>query len=120
MHWINGRGPRLVSVTLPTASTVLVTFDKEVQADANDYGVNLAASLFRVYDDGVEASLTSVERDSNTSAILITLTGATSGVVVVTYGDRAAPNDETWRAGVVKDVDNLPAPMFGPVIAVAP
>lgn len=120
MHWINGTGPRLVSVALPTTSTVLVTFNKEVQADANDYGVNLAGSLFRVYDDGVEATLSSVARDSNTSAILITLSGASSGVVVVTYGDRSGPNDGGWRAGVVKDVDNLPAPMFGPVIAVAP
>lgn len=118
MQWINGRGPRLVSVTLPTTSTVLVTFDKEIQVDANDYGVNLAASLFRVYDDGSEATLVSVERDTNTSAILITLDGATSGIVVVTYGDRAGPNDGTSRVGVVKDNDDMPAPMFGPIIAV--
>lgn len=120
MHWINGTGPRLVSVTLPTTSTVLITFNKEIQANANDYGVNLAASLFRVYDDGVEATLTSVARDTNTSAILITLSGATSGVVVVTYGDRAGPNDGSYRAGVVYDNDGMPAPQFGPVIAVAP
>lgn len=119
MHWINGTGPRLVSVTKPTTTTVKVKFDRAIQANANGYGINLANSLFRVYDGGVEKTLSSCERDpSDDTAVLITLTVANAGVVVVTYGDRAGPADESWRQGVVYDSDNMPAPMFGPVIAV--
>lgn len=119
MHWVNGTGPRLDSVTSPTATTVKVKFNKTIQADTNNYGVDLANSLFRVYDGGVEATLTTVERDSvDDTAVLITVSAPLAGTVVVTYGDRSGPNDGTWRAGVVKDLDNMPAPQFGPVVAV--
>ena len=117
MHWINGSGPRLVSVTKPSGTTVKVKFNKTILANLNGYGVNLANSLFRVYDDGVEATLSSVVLDTDDTAVLITANATLSGVVVVTYGDRAGPTNATYRSGVVYDVDNMPAPQFGPVVA---
>lgn len=118
MTWLNGTGPRLVSVTKPSSTTVKVKFNKTIQENANGYGVNLAGSLFRVYDGGSEKTLDSCVRDpADDTAVLITVTVENAGVVVVTYGDRAGPADATWRQGVVYDSDNMPAPMFGPVIA---
>lgn len=119
MKWINGTGPRLVSVTKPSTTTVKVKFNKTIKENANGYGVNLAGSLFRIYDDGSEKTLNSCVRDpADDTAVLITVSVANAGVVVVTYGDRAGPSNSTWRQGVVYDSDNMPAPMFGPVIAV--
>lgn len=117
MPWINGTGPRLVSVTSESATVVRVTFNKEIKADTNNYGVDLASSLFRMYDDGVEKTLTSVVRGSDTSTIDITTSSANSGTVVITYGDRAGEATPIMRRGVVYDNDDMPAPMFGPIVA---
>lgn len=118
MTWINGTGPRLVSITKPTTSTVKVKFNKTILANSNGYGVNLASSLFRVYDNGVEKTLSECVIDpSDSTAVKITTSTSNSGTVVVTYGDRPGPSDTSWRQGVVYDTDNLPAPMFGPIVA---
>lgn len=118
MSWINGTGPRLTAITKPSATTVKIKFNRTIKADLNGYGVNLAGSLFRVYDDGVEKTLSSCVRDpADDSAVLITTSTTSSGVVVVTYGNRPGPSDTSWRQGVVYDSDGMPAPMFGPIVA---
>lgn len=115
---VNGTGPRLASITKPTGTTVKVKWDRTIQAAANDYGDG-TDSLFRVYSDGAEHTVSSVVRDSGDDTVVeITLSATHSGTVVVTYGDRPGPGDGTsYRQGVVYDEDNLPAPMFGPVVA---
>jgi len=111
---VSGTGPRLVSITKPSSTTVKVKFSKTIQASATGYGAALATSLFRVYDAGTEKTLSDCVRDpADDTAVLITLAAAATGTVVVTYGDRTPPSGvEQWRPGVVYDLDGLPAPMF--------
>lgn len=119
MHWINGTGPRLSSITKPSNTTVKVTFNKNIVADSNGYGTDVGNSLFRVYQSGVETALISALRDpSDSKAVLLTTANVHSGNVVITYGDRPGPSNATLRQGVVYDEDGLPAPQFGPVLAV--
>jgi hypothetical protein len=117
---VNGTGPRLVSCT-KSAAVVKVKFTKEIAADANGYGAALATSLFRVYLAGVEQTLNEVikDPDDNTAVRITCAASVASGVCVVTYGERAAPGTETVRPGCVYDLDGMPAPMMGPIIAAA-
>ncbi len=111
MRGVNGTGPRFVSAT-KSGATVRIRYTKTVQADANGYGAALATSLFRVYDGGVEATLISCARDTPDTDILITCSATLTGVIVVTYGNRAGPATEIYRPGVVYDTDGLPAPQM--------
>jgi hypothetical protein len=108
---INWQGPRLVSVTKPGAATVLVKFSRTINNNLNNFG-----TLFRVYSDGVEHTVSSAVRDTDDTAVLLTLSANHSGVVVVTYGERNTSNNVA-RADVVIDSDSLPAPVFGPYVA---
>lgn len=109
---VNGTGPRPVSASY-SGSTVTVTCDKAVNATAGTYG-----NLFRVYDNGVEATVSSANRGTNTSTIDIVCSSALSGPVTVTYGYRAGIASAA-RTDFVADADGLPLPTFGPLIASA-
>ena len=112
---INGTGPRLVSCT-KSGADVAVKFDRVIQADANGYGASLATSLFRVYLNGAEQTLTACARDgSDTTAVRITCAATLTGTAVVTYGDRAGPATSITRPGCVYDADGMPAPMMAVV-----
>lgn len=109
---VNWQGPRLVSITKPSSNTVLVKFTRTINDNLSNFG-----TLFRVYSDGSEHTVSSAVRDSgDDTAVLLTLSANHSGVVVVTYGERNTANNAV-RANVVVDSDGLPAPVFGPVVA---
>lgn len=109
---VNGTGPRIVSATW-SGSTVTLTCDKAVNTTAGNYG-----SLFRVYANGVEQTVSSANRGANTSTVEIVCSAPLSGPVTLTYGYRAGPASAA-RTDFVKDSDNLPLPLFGPLAVTA-
>jgi hypothetical protein len=113
---IDGLGPRLVSVTSTDATHTKVKFSQNIaaaKAGETNYGDG-TDSLFRVYDAGVEKSVTTVAIDGADATALIITHASCSGVRVVSYGDRAG-QDAQWRKGVVYNTTSplpLPAPAF--------
>lgn len=107
---INGTGPRLVSCTHPGAdkSKVKVKTSRTLAVISGN-----ADSQFRVYDGGVEMTVLSVVRDTDTTAALITMSTTASGTVTVSYGDRVASGTGVTLSNVLKDSDGLPLPQFG-------
>lgn len=106
---VNGTGPRIVGATRASA-TVTLECDKAINTTAGDYG-----SLFRVYDNGVEATVSSANRNGgNTSKIDIVCSAPLTGPVTLTYGHRAGPATAA-RTDFVADSDGLPLPVFGPI-----
>jgi hypothetical protein len=107
---INGTGPRLAHIWHPGEDKTYVqircsTAIAAISADADDQ--------FRVFDDGVEATISSVVRTTPTTDILITLSAPAAGTVTVSYGDVVASDVGIALANVVKDGDGLPLPQFG-------
>jgi hypothetical protein len=105
---VDGTGPRLSTISQPAANKVKVDTTQELAAIAAD-----ADGQFRVYDDGVEMTVSSVVQDVDTSAVLITMSASATGTVTVSYGD--VPGEE-WNvayANVVKNAAGLPLPQFG-------
>lgn len=123
---VNGKGPRLL-VTNPitkSGTTITVKFDSTIvtylagETGWSYTGNTAANSNFRVYYDGVEKTISAAELKAGDATMIELTVPTVSGVVVVTYGDRVGPGDGTsYRKGVVYDVDGMPAPMFGPIIA---
>lgn len=110
---VNGTGPRIVGATYADA-TVTLEIDKDINTTAGDYD-----DLFRVYDNGVEATVSSANRNGgNASLIDIVCSASLSGPVTLTYGHRAGPATAA-RTDFVKDTDNLPLPLFGPIAVAA-
>lgn len=112
---IDGTGPRLVSVTSTDATHTKVKFTQAIaaaKAGETNYGDG-TDSLFRVYDGGVEKSVTTVAIDGSDSTALIITHASCSGVRVVSYGNRPGQNG-TVRKGVVYNTATipLPAPQF--------
>ena len=106
---VNGTGPRLVSITQPSADTVKVKTTMTLAVIAAD-----ADNQFRAFDDAVEATITSVVRDpADDTAALITLDANVVGTMTVSYGDVVASGTGVTYANVVKDGDGLPLPQFG-------
>lgn len=118
---IDGTGPRLVSITSTDGTHTKVNFTQKL-APAKSGEENYSDgtdSLFRVYDNGTEKSVSSVAIDGSDDTALIITHASCSGVRVVTYGDRPG-QDAAVRKGVVYNTEPLPlpAPMFGPVISI--
>lgn len=117
-HPVNGTGPRLISsgaVVAPGGdrTKVSIKFNCPITSD----GTANFNSLFRVYDSGVEKTVSSAVVDTDGTSVLITLSSACTGTAVCTYGERQGLSAlDTWRPGVVRDSDGLPAPMFGPIV----
>src|SRR5690606_25934604 len=82
---VNGTGPRIVR-SYWTGSTVTLVLDKAINTTVGDYG-----SLFRVYDDTVEQTVSSANQATNTSKIDIVCSAPLSDIVALTYGYRAGP-----------------------------
>lgn len=107
---VNGTGPRLVAIWHPGGDKSKVQIRTTltlatISSDADDQ--------FRVFDDGVEMTVSSVVRTSPTTDILITMSTTASGTVTVSYGDVVASDVEITLSNVVKDGDGLPLPQFG-------
>ena len=105
---VDGTGPRIVSVSR-SGAVITLTMDKEINTTVGNYG-----NLFRAYDNGVEATVSSAARGSNTSTVEITLSGSPSGPVTLTYGYRVGLSGVA-RTDCVKDGGALPLPQFGPI-----
>lgn len=106
---VNGTGPRFSSLSF-LGDVVTVTFDKEVAESATDYG-----DLFRVYSEGIEVTVNSAVRGTNTSTIVLTCADFVTSPLVVSYGYRAGPASAA-RTDFVQDSDGLPAPVMGPIL----
>jgi lysophospholipase L1-like esterase len=114
---VNGTGPRLVSVTRPSSTTIKVKTNRAINQSTHYEG------YFTVFDGGnpLPAGSISLQRDpADTTAVLITLSTTPTGTVTVRYMPpigRALYGTEPLT-DVVKDADGLPLPAFGPVVAV--
>ncbi len=107
---INGTGPRLLDISKTDRNTIVVEMDKEINASVADYD-----DMFRVYDEGVEITVSSAARNSdNTRQIIITVEEDIVGPSTVSYGYKAGPNAAA-RTDFVQDSDGLPLPLFGPI-----
>lgn len=109
-HNVNGTGPRLVSITKPTSTTIKVKTTREI----NDHSTY--ENYFKVFNDGTSVTITSLGRDpSDATAVLITLSTAPTGVVTVVYEPPPTRDLHTRLYNIVKDSDGLPLPCFGPI-----
>lgn len=106
---INGTGPRFQSISF-LGDIVTVTLDKEIQESLGNYG-----NLFRVYSEGIEVTVNTAVRGTNTSTIILTCNSFLTSPVTVTYGYRAGPASAP-RTDIVIDSDSLPLPVFGPIL----
>jgi len=106
---VNGTGPRIVSASY-SGDTVTLVCDRELNTTSGNYG-----NLFRVYADGVEQTVSSANRGTDTSTVEIVCSAPLSGSVTLTYGYRAGPASAA-RTDFVADADGLPLPLFGPLL----
>lgn len=102
-------GPRLVGATR-SGAVVTVQFDTAIAASASNYG-----NLFRVRDNGAEATVSSAVLNADTTKIDITCSASLGGPVTVTYGYRAGSSSAA-RTDVVKDLSGNLALVFGPLL----
>jgi hypothetical protein len=109
---VNGTGPRIVGATY-SGAVVTLTCDKAIEASATNYG-----DLFRVYAAGVEQTVSSAVINADTSKIDITCSAPLVGAITLTYGYRAGAASAA-RTDFVKDSDDMPLPLFGPIVATA-
>jgi hypothetical protein len=105
-------GPRVASVSR-SGAVVTVTFDVAVNASATNYG-----DLFRVWDNGVEATVSSAVRNADTTKIDITCSATLTGPVTVTYGYRAG-SSAAARTDIITDGDSNVGLTFGPLLVAA-
>jgi hypothetical protein len=101
-------GPRLVSASR-SGGVVTVEFDVAVNESATDYG-----DLFRVWDNGVEATVASAVRNADPTKIDIDCTALT-GSVTWSYGFRAGSSSAA-RTDVVTDGSGNLALVCGPLL----
>lgn len=108
---IDGTGPRLNGApTHPGGAKNQVKVDTtQTLAEIGDN----ADGQFRVFDDTSEMTITSVARDTDVSAVLITMSATASGTVTVSYGDVVASGSGVTYSNVVKNAAGLPLPQFG-------
>lgn len=113
LEQIDGTGPRLVTVTKPTTTTVKVKTTKVINNHAT------YDNYFTVYDGGVAKTISSISRDpSDTTAVLITVSSAFTGAVTVDYQPPVGRGNNTWASNVVKEQANLlPLPCFSGMVA---
>jgi hypothetical protein len=89
----------------------MVRFNKPINSAVNNYD-----DQFKVFDDGVEMTISSVERyPGDQKSALIMMTESATGTVTVSYGDVKSPGLGVSLPNVIKDEDDLPAPRFGPL-----
>ena len=106
---VDGTGPRLVSITQPTSTTIQVLTTRTINNDSSYEG------YFAVFDGNEdEVTISSLQRDpSNSKAVLITLASEPVGDVTVRY---MPPKEQlsAQLANVVHDPSTgLPLPAFG-------
>lgn len=107
---VNGTGPRIASVSR-SGAVITLACSKAINTTAGNYG-----NLFRAYDNGVEATISSAARHgSDPTKVLITLSATPTGPVTLTYGYRAGLASAA-RTDIVADSDGLPLPVFGPLL----
>lgn len=106
---IDGIGPRLVKLEY-SGTKIIITFDKEVNTSATKYG-----DLFTVYVNGVSQTINTVARGADVNTVEIVVASTLSDKVTVTYGYKNGLKDAA-RTDVIKGVNDIPTPVFGPLI----
>jgi len=107
---INATGPRLVSITRPSPTTIKV----KTTATINDH--DTYENYFTVFVAGTAATIAALGRDpADKTAVLITLAEAPAGPVTVQYQPPVGRPLGKRLENVVKDEDGLPLPAFGPI-----
>lgn len=109
---VNGTGPRLADIALSQNSPnlIIVTFNKQVNEAINAY-----ENEFRVKTDSGEVPIRSVRRAQNPAQIEIEITRSFEEDLFVEYGVQASKGNNLYLTNVVRDLDGLPAPVFGPI-----
>lgn len=110
---VNGTGPRLVSATRTTTTTITLVYDKEIQAAVSNY-----SDFFRVHEEGIEQTISSVVR-SGTTDVVITVSSAISGNITVDYG-YITKADALTHTDIIKDTDGFPGLILGPLKVTIP
>jgi hypothetical protein len=110
---INGTGPRLVSVgnVGDDASLIAVQFDKPINEVTNNYD-----NQFKITSGGVELQTQTISRSSDSKIVFLQLGSHPTSNVQVSYGSPPAQSDDLFLTNVIRDVDGLPAPAFGPLV----
>jgi hypothetical protein len=114
---VNGTGPRLADVARSQNSPnlILVTFNKQVNEAINAY-----ENEFRVKTSTGEVPIRSVRRAQNAAQIEVEITRNIEDDLFVEYGVQPSKGNNVYLTNVVRDVDGLPAPVFGPILVRRP
>lgn len=112
---VDGTGPRLVSVTKPTTTTVRVKTTQVINADASYEG------YFSLLDGATPVTPSSIGRDpADATAVLLTLPGVPAGTLTVNYHPPITRAAGTWAVNCVRAASKsdsrltyaLPLPAF--------
>ena len=107
---VNGTGPRLLTGSLTSTTTITLVYDKALKTITSD-----AYDFFHAYEEGVEQTISSVVRGTPTTNVVITLSAPVSGNVTVTYGYTHKTDYTVTYTDIVRDDDDFPALLFGPM-----
>jgi hypothetical protein len=118
---VNGTGPRLEALQKKSNTEVRVVLTREVKPPSSNYADYFVACSSIESDslacsEGAALPIASVQRES-ANTILITLASPATGDVYIGYVPKHyASNSGTPAASdVVRDLDDLPLPAFGPL-----
>ena len=109
---VNGTGPRLKSVAQFRGNwrTIRVQFDCAITEPVNGY-----EDQFAVRDEHGEVPVVAVWRDSTGTSVMIQVDRSDDSPLWVEYGGGRAEDAGVFLTNVVRDLDGLPAPAFGPL-----
>ncbi len=114
-----GRGPRVVSIQYNTARTqITITYDKILKT-----GLTMSTALWAVTGNGTPGTVSSVAYGTDPTSVVLTMSGAISTPIVVSFGLGGSTAGLVWPLGpdfvlpASAGTINLPAEMFSGVTA---
>ncbi len=110
---VNGTGPRLLSIRRNPARPKIITlsFDRSINSPTNQYD-----NQFRITAGVTQLPIAQISRGSDSTQIHIELGSAPPARPVVEYGYPSSAGNDLFLTNVIRDLDGLPAPVFGPLL----